>query len=136
MRAGESMESAVRDCCRSIRIGKILIQRDEETKQPLLFYAKLPSDIQDRFVLLLDPMLATGGTLNKAIEVLKENGVKEENILMVNLIAAPQGIEVVLKMYPKIRIVSAAVDEGLNENAFIVPGLGDFGCRYFGTNAL
>ncbi|RKO89708.1 uracil phosphoribosyltransferase-domain-containing protein [Blyttiomyces helicus] len=133
MRAGEAMEQGLRDCCRSVRIGKILIQRDEETAMPKLYYAKLPQDIADRFCLLLDPMLATGGSANKAIEVLLSNGVKEENILFVNLICAPEGIEKVVGKYPKIKIVTAEIDDGLDSNKFIVPGLGDFGCRYFGT---
>ena len=81
MRAGESMEQGLRECCRSVRIGKILIQRNEETAQPKLFYEKLPPDIADRYVLLLDPMLATGGSAIMAVEVLKGKGVPEERIL-------------------------------------------------------
>ncbi|KAK9694354.1 Uracil phosphoribosyltransferase, synthesizes UMP from uracil [Basidiobolus ranarum] len=135
MRAGESMEQGLRECCRSVRIGKILIQRDEETALPQLYYSKLPDDIASRYCLLLDPMLATGGSAMKAIEVLLENGVQEERILFVNLIASPEGIEATLKCYPNIKIITAEVDAGLDENKYIVPGLGDFGCRYFGTDA-
>ncbi|TPX56967.1 hypothetical protein PhCBS80983_g04156 [Powellomyces hirtus] len=127
MRAGEAMEQGLRDCCRSVRIGKILIQRDEETAMPQLYYAKLPPDISKRFCLLLDPMLATGGSANKAIEVLLDHGVPEENILFVNLICAPEGIEKMLAVYPKIKIVTAEIDAGLDENKYIIPGLGDFG---------
>ena len=134
MRAGESMEQGLRDCCRSVRIGKILIQRDEETALPKLYYSKLPKDIDQRFCLLLDPMLATGGSANKAIEVLIDNGVKEERIIFINLVACPEGIEAVVTKFPKLKIVTAAVDAGLNERKYIIPGLGDFGCRYFGTN--
>ena len=119
---------------RSVRIGKILIQRDEETAQPQLYYSKLPPDIKNRFVLLLDPMLATGGSAIKAIQVLLEQGVAEEHILFVNLICSPQGIDKVMTAHPKIKIVTAEVDDGLDENYYIIPGLGDFGCRYFGTN--
>ncbi|KAJ3169168.1 Uracil phosphoribosyltransferase, synthesizes UMP from uracil [Geranomyces variabilis] len=133
MRAGEAMEQGLRDCCRSVRIGKILIQRDEETAQPTLYYAKLPPDIAERYVLLLDPMLATGGSANKAIEVLLDHGVPEERILFVNLICAPEGIDTVLGAHPKIKIVTAEIDSGLDERKWIIPGLGDFGCRYFGT---
>ncbi|KAJ3160130.1 Uracil phosphoribosyltransferase, synthesizes UMP from uracil [Geranomyces michiganensis] len=133
MRAGEAMEQGLRDCCRSVRIGKILIQRDEETAQPTLYYAKLPPDIAERYCLLLDPMLATGGSANKAIEVLLDHGVPEERILFVNLICAPEGIDKVLGAYPKIKIVTAEIDSGLDERKWIIPGLGDFGCRYFGT---
>nr|XP_018260173.1 uracil phosphoribosyltransferase [Kwoniella dejecticola CBS 10117]OBR82331.1 uracil phosphoribosyltransferase [Kwoniella dejecticola CBS 10117] len=129
MRAGEAMEAGLRDCCRSVRIGKILIQRDEETYQPKLFYAKLPDDIAKRYVLLLDPMLATGGSCIKAIEVLLEHGVEEEKILFLNLIASPEGIQKVCTRFPKLRIITAWVDEGLDNNSYIVPGLGDFGDR-------
>ncbi|WOO77595.1 Uracil phosphoribosyltransferase [Vanrija pseudolonga] len=131
MRAGESMEAGLRDCCRSVRIGKILIQRDEETCLPKLFYAKLPEDIAERFVLLLDPMLATGGSCIKAIEVLLSHGVKEEKILFLNLIASPLGTDTVCKRFPKLRMITAWVDEGLDSHSYIVPGLGDFGDRYF-----
>ncbi|KAF2218140.1 uracil phosphoribosyltransferase-domain-containing protein [Elsinoe ampelina] len=131
MRAGESMEQGLRDCCRSVRIGKILIQRDEETSQPRLFYDKLPEDIKDRWVLLLDPMLATGGSALMAVEVLLKKGVPEERILFLNLIASPEGAENFAKKYPKVRIVTAFVDSGLDEHNYIVPGLGDFGDRFF-----
>ncbi|KAJ3394238.1 Uracil phosphoribosyltransferase, synthesizes UMP from uracil [Lobulomyces angularis] len=118
MRAGEAMEQALRECCRSARIGKILIQRDEETALPKLFYEKLPLDISSRYCLLLDPMLATGGSAIKAIEVLLNHGVPEDRIIFVNLIS-----------------LTGAVDEGLDANKYIIPGLGDFGCRYFGTDS-
>jgi len=131
MRAGESMEQGLRDCCRSVRIGKILIQRDEETSKPKLFYDKLPEDIANRWVLLLDPMLATGGSALMAVEVLKSRGVPEERILFLNLIASPEGATNFATKYPKMRIVTAFVDQGLDEKNYIVPGLGDFGDRYF-----
>ncbi|KPI41742.1 Uracil phosphoribosyltransferase [Cyphellophora attinorum] len=131
MRAGESMESGLRECCRSVRIGKILIQRNEETGQPKLFYDKLPPDIKDRWVLLLDPMLATGGSAVMAVEVLKNRGVPEERILFLNLIASPEGIQKFSEKVPKVRVVTAFVDQGLDERFYIVPGLGDFGDRYF-----
>ncbi|EPZ31636.1 uracil phosphoribosyltransferase [Rozella allomycis CSF55] len=134
MRAGEAMEQGLRECCRSVRIGKILIQRDEETALPKLYYAKLPQDISDRYVLLLDPMLATGGTCKKAIQVLIEHGVPEENVIFLNLIAAPEGIKAIHSSYPKVQIVTAEIDQGLDEKKYISPGLGDFGCRYFGTD--
>src|ERR1700750_2391105 len=93
MRAGESMEQGLRECCRSVRIGKILIQRNEETAQHKLFYEKLPPDVSDRWVLLLDPMLATGGSAIMAIEVLKARGVPEDRILFLNLIESREGIK-------------------------------------------
>ena len=134
IRAGESMEKAVRQVCEDIRLGKILIQRDEKTAQPILFYSKLPKDISNRHVLLLDPMLATGGSVCKAIEVLKEKGVKENKIIFINLISCPEGIKKLEKEYPKISFVTGVVDKKLNSDAYILPGLGDFGDRYFGTN--
>ncbi|KAJ9142624.1 Uracil phosphoribosyltransferase [Pleurostoma richardsiae] len=131
MRAGEAMEQGLRDCCRSVRIGKILIQRDEETSQPKLFYDKLPEDIASRWVLLLDPMFATGGSAIMAVEVLKSRGVPEERILFLNLIASPEGIKRFATTFPKLRVVTAFVDEGLDDKNYIIPGLGDFGDRYY-----
>jgi uracil phosphoribosyltransferase len=115
MRAGEAMEQGLRDCCRSVRIGKILIQRDEETSQPKLFYDKLPEDISRRWVLLLDPMLATGGSALMAIDVLKSRGVPEDHILFLNLIASPEGATKFAEQFPKVRVVTAFVDQGLDE---------------------
>ncbi|KAF9961299.1 Uracil phosphoribosyltransferase, synthesizes UMP from uracil [Mortierella alpina] len=134
MRAGESMEQGLRDVCRSVRIGKILIQRDEETALPKLYYAKFPPDIATRYCLLLDPMLATGGSAIKAIEVLISHGVPEEKILFVNLLCCPEGIAAFVKVYPRVKIVTAEIDGCLNERKYIIPGLGDFGCRYYGTD--
>ncbi|KAL9618545.1 MAG: hypothetical protein Q9160_006729 [Pyrenula sp. 1 TL-2023] len=131
MRAGEAMEQGLRDCCRSVRIGKILIQRDEETCKPRLFYEKLPTDIKERWVLLLDPMFATGGSAIMAIEVLKSKGVPEDHILFLNLIASPEGIGNFAEKFPQVRVVTAFVDQGLNEKNYIVPGLGDFGDRFY-----
>ncbi|SCZ99025.1 BZ3500_MvSof-1268-A1-R1_Chr7-1g09359 [Microbotryum saponariae] len=139
MRAGEAMEAGLRECCRAVRIGKILIQRDEETHQAKLFYAKLPDDIAQRYCLLLDPMLdlvlsqpkATGGSAIKAIEVLLDHGVPQERIVFLNLVSCPEGLEAMYKAYPHVRVVTAWIDECLNEKKYIVPGLGDFGDRYF-----
>lgn len=133
-RAGESMEAGLRAVCPSIRIGKILIQRDKVTKQPRLYYSALPADIAQRHVLLLDPMLATGGTALAAIRVLRDRGVPEEQIVFVNLITVPEGIAAVRSRHPNLRIVTSAIDERLNENAYMMPGIGDFGDRYFGTD--
>ncbi|KAM5377409.1 hypothetical protein ACJZ2D_004948 [Fusarium nematophilum] len=131
MRAGEAMEQGLRDCCRSVRIGKILIQRDEETSQPKLFYDKLPEDIADRWVLLLDPMFATGGSATMAVQVLKARGVPEEHILFLNLIASPEGVRNFSAKFPRLRVVTAFIDQGLDEKNYIVPGLGDFGDRFY-----
>jgi uracil phosphoribosyltransferase len=132
VRAGESMELGLRDCCRSVRIGKILIQRDEETALPKLFYEKLPEDISDRYVFLLDPMLATGGSAMMAVEVLLSRGVAANRIFFLNLLAAPEGIKSFQEKYPEVTIITGAIDEKLNDDKYIVPGLGDFGDRYYG----
>ena len=120
MRAGESMEQGLRDCCRSVRIGKILIQRDEDTCQPKLFYEKLPTDIADRWVLLLDPMFATGGSAMMAINVLKAKGVPEDRILFLNIIASPEGVGNFSKQFPKVRVVTSFIDQGLNEKKSVL----------------
>eukprot|EP01126_Amoeba_proteus_P020063 TRINITY_DN2050_c0_g2_i10.p1 TRINITY_DN2050_c0_g2~~TRINITY_DN2050_c0_g2_i10.p1 ORF type:complete len:221 (+),score=25.62 TRINITY_DN2050_c0_g2_i10:777-1439(+) len=133
VRAGESMEVALRAVCKAVRIGKILIQRDEETALPKLYYAKLPKDIHTRYVFLLDPILATGGSAQRAIEVLKSSNVPEENIFFLNLIASPEGISSMLQKFPKVTIVTTAIDDGLDDRKLISPGIGDFGNRYFGT---
>ncbi|KAF4582928.1 Uracil phosphoribosyltransferase [Ophiocordyceps camponoti-floridani] len=131
MRAGEAMEQGLRDCCRSVRIGKILIQRDEDTSQPKLFYDKLPHDIAHRWVLLLDPMFATGGSATMAVQVLKGRGVPEDHILFLNLIASPEGVSNFAKKFPRLKVVTAFIDQGLDEKNYIVPGLGDFGDRFY-----
>merc|ERR1712029_669578 len=100
MRAGEAMEAGLRECCRSVRIGKILIQRDEETALPKLFYAKMPDDIAERWVLLLDPMLATGGSAIKAIQ-----GLLEERIIFLNLIASPEGLKNFCEKFTKAKVI-------------------------------
>ncbi|KAH7827386.1 Uracil phosporibosyltransferase [Monocercomonoides exilis] len=134
IRAGESMENALRQVLPHVRIGKILIQRKEDGSGTCQhFYTKIPKDISHRNVLLLDPMLATGGSAICAIGELLKNGVLEQNILFLNMVAVPEGVKAVLSAYPKIKIVSVALDEGLNEKKYIVPGIGDFGDRYFGT---
>jgi len=119
LRAGEAMEAGLREVCRSVRIGKILIQRDEETAEAKLFYSKLPPDISSRYVLLLDPMLATGGSALKAVEVLKEHGVPEERIIFINLIASPEGLRTFCGKLPLLRVVTGWIDQGLNEKAYM-----------------
>jgi uracil phosphoribosyltransferase len=136
VRAGDSMEAGLRDVLPGVRIGKILIQRDKVTKLPHLYYSALPADIAERHVLLLDPMLATGGTALKAIEVLLEKGVPEEHIVFVNLLSAPEGIKVVRERFPNVRMVTSSIENRLNENAYMEPGIGDFGDRYFGTDVV
>lgn len=133
IRAGESMEAELRAVCPGIRIGKILIQRDKITKQPKFYYENLPGDIGERQVLLLEPMLATGGTALAATGLLLEKGVREEDIVFVAFIAAPEGIAALHARYPKVTIVTSAVEQELNDQAYMLPGIGDFGDRFFGT---
>ncbi|KAG9396057.1 Uracil phosphoribosyltransferase [Carpediemonas membranifera] len=134
VRAGESMEKALSNIIQDVRIGKILIQRDEETALPVLIYEKLPKDVANRHCLLLDPMLATGGSAMAAVKVLLDHGVKEEHIIFVNLISCPEGIGAFCSAFPKIRVVTGEIDDGLDERKYICPGIGDFGDRYFGTD--
>ncbi|XP_019094610.1 PREDICTED: uridine kinase-like protein 3 [Camelina sativa] len=133
IRSGESMENALRACCKGIKIGKILIHREGDNGQQLI-YEKLPSDISERHVLLLDPILGTGNSAVQAIRLLISKGVPESNIIFLNLISAPQGVNVVCKKFPRIKIVTSEIDIGLNVEFRVVPGMGEFGDRYFGTD--
>ncbi|GLE05134.1 hypothetical protein PINS_up014122 [Pythium insidiosum] len=123
-------------CEPKVSVGKILIQRDESShdKHPMLFYSKLPPKIATyENVMVVDPMLATAGSVLLAIKTLIEAGVEEHKIVFVNVISCPEGINTLLGAHPKVRVVTAAVDRGLNEHKYIVPGLGDYGDRYFNT---
>ncbi|KAK9134073.1 hypothetical protein Scep_013601 [Stephania cephalantha] len=133
IRSGESMENALRACCKGIKIGKILIHREGDNGQQLI-YEKLPQDISDRHVLLLDPILGTGNSAVQAISLLIKKGVPESNIIFLNLISAPQGVHVVCKSFPRIKIVTSEIEIGLNDDFRVVPGMGEFGDRYFGTD--
>ena len=137
VRAGDSLLDAVRSCIPDIPVGKILIQRDEssEEKKPILFYKKLPKNLvkENKAVLLVDPMLATGGSAVCAIQVLLDEGVLEENIIFVNVVSCPEGLKLLNEKHPRVKIVTAAMDEKLNEDRYIVPGVGDWGDRFFGT---
>ncbi|MCI2241683.1 uracil phosphoribosyltransferase [Adlercreutzia faecimuris] len=132
LRAGLGMVDGVLELIPAARVGHLGMFRDEETHEPHVYYDKLPADIAGRQVLVVDPMLATGGSAAAAVGYLREAGVKGTIKLMV-LVAAPEGIEAVLAADPDVRVYTCAVDEGLNENAYIVPGLGDAGDRIFGT---
>ncbi|MED6207391.1 Uridine kinase-like protein 1, chloroplastic [Stylosanthes scabra] len=132
IRSGESMENALRACCKGIKIGKILIHRQGEETQ--LIYEKLPNDISERHVLLMDPVLSTGNTASQAIELLINKGVPEANIIFLNLISAPEGINCVCTRFPNIKIITSEIEEGLNDQCRVIPGLGEFGDRYFGTD--
>ncbi|KAK8619051.1 hypothetical protein V6N13_133020 [Hibiscus sabdariffa] len=172
VRSGESMENALRACCKGIKIGKILIHRDGDDGKQLI-YEKLPKDISERHVLLLDPVLATGNSANHAIELLIQKGVPESHIIFLNLISvsifcivgcrciyylaalhstfsfflsssmlnacflfpqAPEGIHRVCKRFPSLKIVTSEIDVALNGEFRVIPGMGEFGDRYFGTD--
>lgn len=133
MRAGDALLNLFIDHFPSASISKILIQRDEETALPLFKYCKLSSTLADgQPVIIIEPMIATGGTLELVVRMLKERGVKEGNIIVVCLCAAPEGLWV-LTQFPLLRVILSVMDEKLNEKKYIVPGLGDFGDRYFGN---
>lgn len=131
LRAGLGMVNGMLKLIPTAKVGHIGLYRDPETLQPVEYYCKLPSDVHERDLIILDPMLATGGSAKAAITFLKERGAS--NIKLMCLIAAPEGIEVVHKAHPDVEIYTAAVDEKLNSHAYIVPGLGDAGDRLFGT---
>ena len=131
LRAGLGMLDGVLDLISGARVGFIGLYRNEETLQPVEYYVKLPQDIADRDVILLDPMLATGNSTAHAVRVVKEAGAT--SVILIAIIAAPEGVERVLSEFPDVRIVVAAVDRGLNERGYIVPGLGDAGDRLYGT---
>ena len=131
LRAGTGMLNGIINLMPNAKIGHIGMYRDEETFKPNVYYFKVPKDIANRKVIILDPMLATGGSALDTIEHLKKVGVKEIKFLCI--IAAPEGIEAVNKKFPDVQIYCTAIDEKLNEHAYIVPGLGDAGDRIFGT---
>ena len=113
------------------KVGHIGMYRDPETLKPVEYYCKLPSDIGERDIIVTDPMLATGGSSSDAIDLLKKKGAK--NIKLMCLIAAPEGLKYVTERHPDVEIFTAAIDERLNDQGYIVPGLGDAGDRLFGT---
>lgn len=131
LRAGLGMVDAMVDLIPSAKIGHIGLYRDPETHLPVEYYCKLPEDVGNRVVFVVDPMLATGGSAIAAIDFLKKHGCK--NIIMMNIIGCPEGIAAVSKAHPDVELYLAACDEGLNDHAYIVPGLGDAGDRIFGT---
>lgn len=133
IRAGESMESEFRAMFPHQPIGKILIQRDKESKLPHYHYSHLPAGIAGMSVMLFEPMLATGGSLLKAIDILKESGVAIENMIVVNVLASPTGIQRLVETWPDLTIITSSIEKGMTDSAFMRPGIGDFGDRYFGT---
>ena len=131
LRAGMGMVDGLQTLVPVAKVGHIGLYRNEETHNPVVYYCKLPEDIQERLVIVTDPMLATGGSACDALQMLKEKGCT--NIRLMCLVGAPEGIARVQKEHPDVDIYLAAVDERLNDAAYIVPGLGDAGDRIFGT---
>ncbi len=131
LRAGLGMSVGVLKMLPKASVGHIGLYRDEKTFKPVEYYSKMPPNLPQKILIVTDPMLATGGSCVAALEMLKEKGAKK--IFLMNLLAAPIGIETVATAHPDVEIYTTAIDEGLNERAYIVPGLGDAGDRIFGT---
>lgn len=131
LRAGLGMTEGVLEIIPSARVGYVGIYRDEQSLQPVVYYSKLPPDIAETEVIVIDPMLATAGSLIAAIRLVREAGAPRVKVLC--LVAAPEGIERLGEAYPDVLVYTAAVDNRLNEDGYIVPGLGDAGDRLFGT---
>jgi uracil phosphoribosyltransferase len=131
LRAGLGMVEGISNLIPTARIGHIGMHRDHGTLEPVTYYSKFPDNLPDAVVMVLDPMLATGGTSTDAIRVLKDQGAK--TIKLVCIVGAPQGVERIITDHPDVRIYLAGLDENLNEYGYIVPGLGDAGDRLFGT---
>ena len=131
LRAGLGMVDGIMSLVPAAKVGHIGLYRDPNTLEPVEYYCKLPADAQEREILLVDPMLATGGSAIAAIDGLKRRGVK--HIKLMNLIGAPEGVAAVQKAHPDVEIFVGAIDEKLNDHGYIVPGLGDAGDRIFGT---
>lgn len=131
LRAGNGLLDGILELIPSARVGFVGLYRDEETLKPVQYYCKLPEGLSDRLVIAVDPMLATGNSSVAAIDLLKQAGARD--IVFMCLLAAPEGIETMAKAHPDVPIVTAAVDERLNDQGYIIPGLGDAGDRMFGT---
>ena len=131
LRAGLGMVDGILTLIPSAKVGHIGLYRDPDTLEPVEYYCKMPTDISERDIIVLDPMLATGGSASAAIQFMKGYGCK--NIKLMNILAAPEGIDRVRADHPDVEIFIAAVDEKLNDHGYIVPGLGDAGDRIFGT---
>lgn len=133
LRAGLGMVDGMLRLIPAARVGHIGMYRDHETLEPQEYFFKMPTDISERQVIVVDPMLATGGSAMMAIDSLVKRGVDPEHIKFVCLVSCPEGVKALEEAYPQIDIYTAALDEGLNEDSYIVPGLGDAGDRLFGT---
>ena len=131
LRAGLSLTDALLQFIPDANVGHLGMYRDEQTHQPVDYYSNIPEGIKDAMVLVVDPMLATGGSADDALSFLKKQGA--QHLRFISLISAPEGLERLQKKHPDVHIITSAIDEKLNDDAFIVPGLGDAGDRYFGT---
>ncbi|XP_066527142.1 uridine-cytidine kinase-like 1 isoform X2 [Hoplias malabaricus] len=135
LRAGETMEPALRAVCKDVRIGKILIQTNQDTGEPELHYLRLPKDISDDHVILMDCTVSTGAAAMMAVRVLLDHDVQEDKILLVSLLMAEMGVHSIAYAFPQVKIITTAVDKKVNDLFHIIPGIGNFGDRYFGTDA-
>jgi uracil phosphoribosyltransferase len=131
LRAGMGMVEGIINVIPNAKVGHIGLYRDEETLKPIKYYYKMPKGIANREVLIVDPMLATGGSASAAINMLKEDGVSK--IKLLSIVAAPEGIKFIEENHPDVEIFCSAIDENLNEDGYILPGLGDAGDRIYGT---
>lgn len=131
LRAGLGMADGIMALIPTAKMGHIGLYRDPETLKPVSYYCKLPADIEDREIIVVDPMLATGGSACEGIRIVKERGAR--SVRLMNLVSVPEGIRAVFAAHPDVQIYTAAIDQGLNEHGYIVPGLGDAGDRLFGT---
>ncbi|TRZ02573.1 hypothetical protein DNTS_018278, partial [Danionella cerebrum] len=134
LRAGETMEPALRAVCKDVRIGKILIQTNLDSGEPELHYLRLPKDISEDHVILMDSTVSTGAAAMMAVRVLLDHDVQEEQIVLVSLLMAELGVHSVAYAFPRVRIITSAVDKNLDDLLHVIPGIGDFGDRYFGTD--
>ena len=132
IRAGDSLLDVFLDIMPEAAVGKILIQRDEETALPKLFYVKVPK-LESKKIVLCDPMLATGGSAICAVKELVARGADPSNIFFFNVVACPEGLEAMRNAFPQVRVITGAIDEKLDSKSYILPGLGDYGDRFYGT---
>ncbi|NWI86994.1 UCKL1 protein, partial [Pomatostomus ruficeps] len=134
LRAGETMEQALTAVCKDIRLGKILIQTNLDTGEPELHYLRLPKEISEDYVILMDSTVSTGAAAMMAVRVLLDHDVQEDRIFLLSLLMAEMGVHSVAYAFPRVRIITTAVDKRVNEEFHIIPGIGNFGDRYFGTD--